>query len=245
MRFEPLPAPLPRRMPSVARSDLALRMRFDKSVDQIVRNDVLEARPTNIKKFKEITDSFRRLANQVAKVQAQIADGEKVNAEYEKAVHESRRALTWNALSKTAAAEVANEAMERASLATENARQALQDFKDREITLEREANEARASAARAREQRESHASHKDYGGLQAAIQKANARARASMLKSPAISCWFDADSARRPSRNFSKRNQLICRPQQELEPLLGQLADGTATARDGYLPRPSASDQAG
>lgn len=222
------PAPSPDAFTRAFR--FALRMRFDKSVDQIVRNDVLEARPTNIKKFKEITDSFRRLANQVAKVQAQIADGEKVNAEYEKAVHESRRALTWNALSKTAAAEVANEAMERASLATENARQALQDFKDREITLEREANEARALAARAREQRESHASHKDYGGLQAAIQKANARAQSKHAEITSNIVLVRRRLGAAAQSEFLKAQSTdLQAAAQGLEPLLGQLAEGTAT----------------
>ena len=60
----------------------ALRMRFDKTVDQIVRNDVLESRPTNIKKFREVTESFRRLAELVAQVEAKIADGQRVETEF-------------------------------------------------------------------------------------------------------------------------------------------------------------------
>jgi len=50
----------------------ALRMRFDKSIDSIVRSDVLEARPTNIQKFKEVTESFRRLAQMIAQVKTKI-----------------------------------------------------------------------------------------------------------------------------------------------------------------------------
>lgn len=84
----------------------ALRMRFDKTVDQIVRNDVLESRPTNIKKFKEVTESFRRLAEMVAQVEAKIADGERVGVEYDKAAEESQRAVTWNALSKMSASRI-------------------------------------------------------------------------------------------------------------------------------------------
>ena len=57
----------------------ALRMRFDKTVDEIVRNDVLESRPTNIKKFKDVTDSFRRLAEMVAHVEQKIIDGAAVD----------------------------------------------------------------------------------------------------------------------------------------------------------------------
>lgn len=153
----------------------ALRMRFDKTVDQIVRNDVLEARPTNIKKFKEVTESFRRLAEMVAQVEAKIADGERVCIEYDKAADESQRAVTWNALSKMAATEVANENHEQARIATEKAGEAVQTCEDRKIVLQIEANEAKTAEERARAQREAHAAHKDYGALQTAIQAAESR----------------------------------------------------------------------
>lgn len=156
----------------------ALRMRFDKTVDQIVRNDVLEARPTNIKKFKEVTESFRRLAEMVAQVEAKIADGERVGVEYDKAADESQRAVTWNALSKIAAAQVANESLEQARIATETAEEAVQACEDKKTALEIEASEAQTAANRARTQREAHAAHKDYGALQTTIQAAEGRVQA-------------------------------------------------------------------
>ncbi|WP_153114985.1 SbcC/MukB-like Walker B domain-containing protein [Rhodocyclus tenuis] len=156
----------------------ALRMRFDKTVDQIVRNDVLEARPTNIKKFKEVTESFRRLAEMVAQVEAKIADGVRVSFEYDKAADESRRAVTWNALSKMAATQVANEDLQRARLATESAEEAVRVCEDKKAALEFEATEAKTAEERARTQREAHAAHKDYGALQTSIQAAEARVQA-------------------------------------------------------------------
>lgn len=39
-----------------------LRMKFDKSVDDIVRRQVLEARPTNIHKFRELLNTFQEMA---------------------------------------------------------------------------------------------------------------------------------------------------------------------------------------
>lgn len=156
----------------------ALRMRFDKTVDQIVRNDVLEARPTNIKKFKEVTESFRRLAEMVAQVEAKIADGERVGVEYDKAADESQRAATWNALSKMAAAQVANENLEQACIATEKAKEAVQACEDKKTALEIEANEANTAEERARAQREAHVAHKDYGVLQTEIQAAESRVQA-------------------------------------------------------------------
>lgn len=153
----------------------ALRMRFDKAVDQIVRNDVLEARPTNIKKFKDVTESFRRLAEMVAQVEAKIADGERADVEYDKAAEESRRAVTWNALSKMAAAQVANENLEQARIATENANEVVDACEAKKIALEVEASEAKTATERARVQREAHAAHKDYGALQTMIQAAESR----------------------------------------------------------------------
>lgn len=156
----------------------ALRMRFDKSVDQIVRNDVLEARPTNIKKFKEVTESFRRLAEMVTQVEAKIADGKLVCAEYDKATHESQRAVTWNALSRIAMAEVSNENLAQANMARIRAEDAVQACEIRKTALESEANMAKIAETRAREQREAHVAHKDYGALQTAIQTAESRIQA-------------------------------------------------------------------
>ncbi|MCL2160864.1 MAG: hypothetical protein FWH56_03095 [Betaproteobacteria bacterium] len=156
----------------------ALRMRFDKTVDQIVRNDVLEARPTDIRKFKEITESFRRLAEMVTQVEEKIADGERGCVEYDKAADESRRAVTWNAISKMAEAEHASEMHERAHDATEKAEEALKACEDKKTSLDSEVNEAKTTAERTRTQREAHAAHKDYGALQTEIQTAELRAQA-------------------------------------------------------------------
>ena len=155
----------------------ALRMRFDKTVDQIVRNDVLEARPTNIKKFKEVTESFRRLAEMVSQVEAKIADGERVSVEYDKAAEESRRAVTWNAISRMAAANVADDNLKKARLSREAADATVRAYEERIATLEIEAREARTAQDRARAQREAHSAHKDYGALQTSIQAAEIRAQ--------------------------------------------------------------------
>ncbi len=45
-------------------------MKFDKSVDDIVRQQVLETRPTNIKRFKEVLHTFQEMAALVRSVQA-------------------------------------------------------------------------------------------------------------------------------------------------------------------------------
>lgn len=92
----------------------ALKMRFDKSVDKIVRQDVLESRPTNINKFKEVTESFRNLAKKVAEVKAKIEDGARVEVELNKAESASIKEVTWNGLYHFAATHEAGALLETA-----------------------------------------------------------------------------------------------------------------------------------
>jgi len=150
----------------------ALRMRFDKSVDQIVRNDVLESRPTNVKKFREVTDSFRRLAELVAQIEAKIADGRRVEAELEKAATEARRAQTWTTIAKMATVEANRVSLENAQASKLSAQESLAKKNSELHVLESELAHANAEATRIRRDREAHAAHKDYGALQTEIQSA-------------------------------------------------------------------------
>lgn len=101
-------------------------MSFDKTVDEIVRNDVLESRPTNIRKFKEVTDSFRRLAEMVAHVEQKIVDGTAVHYTFDNAAKASRKAVTWKTLGLDVALTQANQAHDEAQGAMEDARAAFE-----------------------------------------------------------------------------------------------------------------------
>lgn len=153
----------------------ALRMRFDKSVDHIVRHDVLESRPTNIQKFKEVNDTFRRLREMVAQVKAKILDGEKVAAEYAKAEAASVRVTTWNALSCEAARSEAGNNLDIASEEKQSAEEAL-------LLLEDEFKVKNNALESAKEQAEStnnlimsHSAHKESGAINADIAEAKAQ----------------------------------------------------------------------
>lgn len=208
----------------------ALRMRFDKSVDHIVRNDVLESRPTNIKKFKEVTESFRHLAEMVAQVEAKIADGERVGVEFDKAVDESRRAVTWNAISLMASNQVAIEKLEQARAATESALKTLKACEDKKDKLEGEAGDAKRAAERARKQREEHAAHKDYGALQTAIQIAEDR-----IRTKRTDLANNIQLVRRALNDAARSDFLkaqapgLLAAASALEQLRSEVADGTAT----------------
>lgn len=149
-----------------------LRMSFKKTVDEIVRYDVLESRPTNIKQFKEVTESFRRLSALVDEVEAKIKDGDKVIEEFDKATVDGNKSVTWNALNADAAMELANEAKEKA--ATDRTKK--EDFAvAKETELEQGRNEVKAWNERIgnlRSLRDSHASHHDYGSLSREIDTA-------------------------------------------------------------------------
>lgn len=91
----------------------ALRMSFSKSVDQIVRNDVLEDRPTNIAKFKQLVETFKRINLLVEGVELKIKQGQEVSKNFDAALAEARKSATWTGLQASAAYELSNAAHEK------------------------------------------------------------------------------------------------------------------------------------
>lgn len=155
----------------------ALRMRFDKTVDEIVRNDVLEAKSTNIKKFKEVTESFRQLTGMVAHVEQKIKDGTAVETAFANAAKASRRAATWKALGLDVVLEQANQALVKAEQAREEAREAFTAADNVLASLTGQRNHAENEAERARGLREQHSSHADYAGLEHQIREVETNAQ--------------------------------------------------------------------
>uniref|UniRef100_UPI000A57AE21 ATP-binding protein n=1 Tax=Polaromonas jejuensis TaxID=457502 RepID=UPI000A57AE21 len=91
----------------------ALRMSFSKSVDQIVRQDVLEDRPTNIARFKQLVETFKRINQLVEGVEQKIAQGLEVTKNFDAALVEARKSATWTGLQASAAYELSNAAHEK------------------------------------------------------------------------------------------------------------------------------------
>ena len=156
----------------------ALHMKFDKAVDLIVREDVLEARPTNVGRFREVSESFHRLNLLVASLVMKIEKGERVLNEYVKAVLESRHTATWQLLSKKAFSQIAREKLDEASAAAEQAAEQLKSLEADKAALDQKLAAARQSELQARAQREAHTAHKDYGALQTEIQQASEQVEA-------------------------------------------------------------------
>jgi chromosome segregation protein len=153
-----------------------LRMKFDKTVDNIVRDDVLERKPTNIKKFKDVTDSFKKLAEMVAHVETKINDGDAILKDFTRAASESGRAVTWDALALSCVREAELEKHDLATTSREQAEarhnEAKAALQDGHTTLD----ETRGNITRLRALRDGHAAHQDSGTLQLAIEEANTRA---------------------------------------------------------------------
>jgi len=147
----------------------ALRMRFDKSVDHIVRHDVLESRPTNIQKFKEVNDTFRRLREMLDRVKAKIKDGEKVTTEYAKAEAADVKATTWQALACRAERDEAGHQLEKASEEKQSAEENLQLLNEEFILKDRDLTAARNQWEDTNNLILGHSAHKENGAINVEI----------------------------------------------------------------------------
>lgn len=136
-----------------------LRMRFDGSVDQIVRNQVLEARPTNTRGFKDVLGTFQEMAAKVREIEERIAESRPILDDFERAQREQVHALAWDALEADAQLEVDNEALAAAEKAQGQAEVALDDAKRAQQQAQQAEAAASAAAAAAAQRRDQHASH--------------------------------------------------------------------------------------
>ena len=153
----------------------ALRMRFDKSVDNIVRHDVLESRPTNIRKFRELTDQFSKLNNMVAYVKKKIDDGGKVADGFAAAMRETRRAVTWKGLSLAARRACASEAYNEATAKCEGAETTLAERKQAVEAAGQRVKKRETEHDHYRDLMEAHSAHKDHAQAQSDLASAESR----------------------------------------------------------------------
>jgi len=147
----------------------ALKMKFNDQVDEVIRRDILEARPTNIQRFKEVTDTFKRLRDKIREIRTKIEDGEKVERELNAAADASIRAATWGGLKAQALREDGAAKAEDAMGKMQEAQDALDEFNRQSATTGRRLQEAKNSAASAMNIRINHSAHQENGLRQARI----------------------------------------------------------------------------
>lgn len=153
-----------------------LRMRFDQSIDHIVRQQVLEAKPTDIQRFKEVFSGFKDLADKVAAVKAKVEKAISIDKVFDDAERRARHAVTWGALGKASAFEASNEAVALAESAEADAHRVLREATQQEASAAHEATAAADQAATSASKRDQHASHADRSLLESLLTGASERA---------------------------------------------------------------------
>ena len=138
-----------------------LRMKFDKSVDDIVRQQVLETRPTNIKRFKEVLHTFQEMAALVRSVQAKLDEAELIETDFADAHRRNIHSVSLSALAQAAELEVANEGVTTAEAAEGRAAAALETATARRDEVNGQVKVAEQHARDSASARDKHASHAD------------------------------------------------------------------------------------
>lgn len=138
-----------------------LRMKFDKSVDDIVRQQVLETRPTNIKRFKDVLHTFQEMAALVRSVQAKLDEADLIETDFADAHRRNTHSVSLAALARAAELEVANEEVRSAEEAEGRAAVALEAANARRDEVNRQVAEAEQRTRDSVAARDKHASHAD------------------------------------------------------------------------------------
>lgn len=146
-----------------------LRMKFDKSVDDIVRQQVLETRPTNIKRFKDVLHTFQEMAALVRSVQAKLDEAELIETDFADAHRRNIHSISLAALAQVAELEVANEAVTTAETAEGRAAAALETATARRNEVNRQVGIAEQHARDSASARDKHASHADAALLRESL----------------------------------------------------------------------------
>ena len=134
-------------------------MKFDRPVDSIVRHQVLEAKPIDIRRFRQVLSTVQELSALVKRVKEKLEDAAKMEQEFREAARKSSEADTWLAAEKSSNLEIENAAVEAAEIAEGKA---FEDFeaKNRIQELAKYAFAAADQAAKAAATaRDSHSVH--------------------------------------------------------------------------------------
>lgn len=150
----------------------ALRMSFSKSVDQIVRQDVLEDRPTNIAKFKQLVETFKRINQLVEGVEQKIEQGLAVTKNFDAALVEARKSATWSGLQAAAAYELSNAGYEKLTAERFEQEDAVAKCKGASETADEALEGWNREFEQSRAFQLAHADHAENAGAQQALAQA-------------------------------------------------------------------------
>lgn len=150
----------------------ALRMKFDRPVDSIVRHQVLEAKPIDIRRFRQVLSTVQELSALVKRVKEKLDDAAKMEHEFREADRKLSEADTWLTAEKSSNLEIENAAVEAAETAEGVAFEDL-EAKIRSQALAKDAFEAADLASKAAATaRDSHSVHTAGERLRGALRRA-------------------------------------------------------------------------
>jgi hypothetical protein len=147
-----------------------LRMRFEKSVDAIVRDEVLEHRPTNVKAFKEVMETFRNLRVLVESVEKKIESGEEILAFFSDADKFERRAAAWSILESDVIADKTRSEANSAADEAQNARKRWEEIIEKRKAVEDQIAALDIDESRLKALRDSHTLHNRLAYLNTSIE---------------------------------------------------------------------------
>ncbi len=154
----------------------ALRMSFSKSVDQIVRQDVLEDRPTNIAKFKQLVETFKRINQLVEGVEQKIAQGLEVTKHFDSALIEARKSITWTGLQASAGYELSSAAHEKLTSEKFDQEEVLEKFTKASATADEALQALNREVGQLTALQHAHADHAENAVAQQALAQAQEKA---------------------------------------------------------------------
>ncbi|WP_083300858.1 ATP-binding protein [Jeongeupia sp. USM3] len=96
---------------------LGLNMRFDKSVDRIVREDMLVAKPTKIEKFRELVHTMGKLRQLIKSIETKIEDGKGVEQSFAALDKVEQQRAAYGTLLADIDEQIADEALQAAEVA--------------------------------------------------------------------------------------------------------------------------------
>ncbi len=150
----------------------ALRMSFSKSVDQIVREDVLEERPTNIARFKQLMETFKRINQLVEGVEQKIAQGLEVTKNFDAALVEARKSATWAGLQASATYELSSDIYEKLTSERLEQEEVVRTLDRAREAAEGEQQTWTLEVQRLTNLQQAHADHAENAGAQRALAQA-------------------------------------------------------------------------
>ncbi|MDH6167122.1 chromosome segregation protein [Variovorax boronicumulans] len=207
-----------------------LRMKFDKSVDDIVRQQVLEARPTNIKRFKDVLHTFQEMAALVRSVQIKLDEADLIEADFADAHRRYCHSISLASLAQDAELEVANEAVTSAEQDEGNAADRLEAADKKQKQAGRDVEQADLHAKECASVRDKHASHADAELIREQLDAAQERLtdqRAGLHRS--ISAIGRAIDQKIPGKLVADSSEAAGLALKEINTLL---ASGKAASRD-------------